>query len=106
MPIAGLEAWLAKPEEERKSEDDRMMKLWQEWMQAHGDKLAETGGAGKTKRATSDGIKDAKNDVMLYSWVEAETHEEAAALFDGHPHLQIPGAWIDITEATKLPGMQ
>lgn len=106
MPIAGLEAWTQKDAAERQAEEDRMKTLWQEWSVAHAGAVKETGGAGKTKRATKAGIADAKNDLMLYSLVEAETHDAAAEIFKDHPHLQIPDAWIDITEATQLPGMQ
>lgn len=43
---------------------------------------------------------------MLYSVVQGESSEEIAKAFEGHPHLEIPGAWIDISTANYLPGME
>ena len=41
-----------------------------------------------------------------YSVVQAESHEAAAKIFGkDHPHLQWPGAWIEITEIMPVPGM-
>ena len=47
-----------------------------------------------------------KNDIMLYAIVEAETHEAAAKMFEGYPHLQIPQASIEVMEIHPLPGMK
>jgi hypothetical protein len=65
-----------------------------------------TAGVGKTKRITPEGVADAKNDIMMYSIVQGESSEEVAKAFEGHPHLEIPGAWIDISTANSLPGME
>ncbi len=105
MPIAGLEAWMQKPEEERKGMEEKMRADWVTWMRAHASALKETGGAGKTKRVTATGIEDVKNNIMLYSMIEAPSHEEASQLFVGHPHLGIPEASIDIMPVNELPGM-
>ena len=40
--------------------------------------ITVTEAAGKTKAVTSAGIGDLKNDIMLYSIVEAENHDAAA----------------------------
>ena len=104
-PAAGMEEWMKKPAEERKAEEDKMKSEWGVWMQAHGSQLKETAGAGKTKRVTKNGITDVKNDIMLYSMVEAESDEAAAALFADHPHFGMPDAWIDVMPANTLPSM-
>jgi hypothetical protein len=41
---------------------------------------------------------------MLYSIVEAESHEAAAKIFENHPHLGIPQASIEVMEANPLSG--
>jgi hypothetical protein len=102
MPHEGLAAWAAKPEAERKEEESRLQALWQTWSAEHAGVIKQTAGAGKTKRVTQSGVADAANDVMIYSVVEAESHEAAVALFAGHPHLQIPGAWIDVMPARAM----
>ena len=42
---------------------------------------------------------------MLYSIVEAASHEDAAKSFENHPHLQIPQASIQIMEIRPTSGM-
>ena len=60
---------------------------------------------GKSKRVTAQGTSDTRNDVMLYGIVEAESHEAAARTFEGHPHLQIPQASIEVMEINPMHGM-
>ncbi|MES2995010.1 MAG: hypothetical protein V4681_03200 [Patescibacteria group bacterium] len=104
-PVSVLDEWMNKDPEERKAEEDRMKDEWDAWMEKHGSMVKETNGAGKTKRATPDGVADARNDVMMYSIVEADDHAAAAAIFEDHPHLQIPQATIDIMAVNDLSGM-
>ena len=54
---------------------------------------------------TAQGATDARNDIMLYAIVEADSHEAAAAPFEGHPHLQIPQSSIEIMEIHPIGGM-
>ncbi len=106
MPIAGLDEWLKIPEAERKTQENDLKTKWDVWAAAHAAQLTQpTSGVGKTKRVTPAGIADAKNDVMLYTIVQGESHDAVAKMFEGHPHLEIPGAWIDISTANDLPGM-
>jgi hypothetical protein len=80
---------------------------WKKWMSDHARIFADVGaGVGKTKRITGQGVSDAKNDIMLYSVVEADSHEAAARSFAGHPHLQIPQSSIEVMEIHALPGMK
>ena len=107
MPMAGLEDWMKMPAEDRKAQEDDMKAKWDAWMAANKAMMAgPTAGVGKTKRVTTQGVADAKNDVMLYSIVLGESQEEVAKAFEGHPHLGIPGAWIDISAVNHLPGME
>lgn len=105
-PAKVLEDWAKTDPEKRKTEEKKMQEDWGAWMKAHAKMFAgKTAGVGKTKRVTSSGVADAKNDIMLYSIVEASSHEAAAKEFEGHPHLGIPEAWIDIMPLNYLPGM-
>ena len=52
--------------------------------------------------ASVPGTSDTKNDIMLYSIIEAESHQSAAKMFEGHPHLGIPQASIEIMEIHPL----
>jgi hypothetical protein len=38
---------------------------------------------------------------MMYSFIEAESHEAAADMFKEHPHFGIPGAWIEVMAVNK-----
>ena len=104
-PLSVLEEWSKTDPEVRKETEKKMQTDWQTWMGAHAQSVEETVGAGKTKRVTKNGVEDSKNDVMLYSIVEADSHEEAAKMFEGHPHLGIPEASIEVMAANPLKGM-
>ena len=66
------------------------------------------GGAplGKTRRVDANGAKDAKNGIGGYSIIQADSHDAAAKMFGkDHPHLQMPGAWVEVVEIMPVPGM-
>lgn len=96
MPHTGLDEWMKLPEEERKSQEEKMKSDWDAWMDGHKDAITETAGVGKPKRITAEGITDERNDLMMYSFIEAESIEAAADMFKGHPHFGIPGGWIEV----------
>ncbi len=95
-PVATIDEWMKTPEDVRKVEEKKMKDEWDAWMVAHAGMVKETNAAGKTKRVSANGVEDTRNDLMLYSIVEAESHEAAAKAFEGHPHFGIPGATIEI----------
>jgi hypothetical protein len=90
------------PEQQKKGMD-----AWMKWMGDHKASIVEGGAPlGKTKRVDSKGTSDTQNDIGGYSIVQAETADDAAKLFDkDHPHLQMPGAWVEIIEVRHIPGM-
>ena len=101
-PVSVLEEWMKTGPEVMKAEELKMRTAWNEWMEKNGSHIVETKGAGKTKRVTKAGVEDVKNAVMLYSIVEAESHEEASKIFESHPHLTIPEATIEILVVNPL----
>jgi hypothetical protein len=90
------------PEQRKKG-----MEAWIKWMNANKASVVEGGAPlGKTKRVDSNGASNSKNEVGGYSIVQAESHDAATKLFGkDHPHLQMPGAWIEIMEIMPLPEM-
>ena len=90
------------PEQRKKGMD-----AWMKWMNKHKKSLVDGGAPlGKTKRVDAKGTSSAKNDIGGYSIVHAQSHDAAAKLFGKeHPHLQMPGAWIEIVEVMQIPGM-
>jgi hypothetical protein len=106
-PAAVIDEWKKTPAEQRKEAEEKMMQDWRTWMANHAKLFADKGaGVGKTKRITSQGVADARNDIMLYAIVEAESHDAAARAFDGHPHFGIPQASIEIMQLNPLPGTE
>ncbi len=104
MPHSGLDEWMKLPEEERKSQELQMQSEWNAWMEGHKDVIVETAGVGKPKRVTGSGVEDARNDIMMYSFIEAESLESASEMFKNHPHFGIPGAWIEVMSVNKEIG--
>jgi hypothetical protein len=101
-PVSVLEEWMKKPEAERKDADTKMRADWDTWMKMHASTILNTIALGKTKRVSAAGVADAKNDMMLSSYVQGESAEAVADIFKDHPHLGIPGATIEIMEARSM----
>jgi hypothetical protein len=105
-PASVIDDWKKTEAKQRKEAEEKMQSEWKQWMGDHTKIFADKGaGVGKTKRVTSQGTKDTRNDIMLYAIVDAESHDAAAKTFEGHPHLQIPQASIEVMEINPLPGM-
>jgi hypothetical protein len=90
------------PEQQKKGMD-----AWMKWMGKNKKSLVDGGAPlGKTKRVDAKGASNTKNEVGGYSIVQARSHDDAAKMFGkDHPHLQMPGAWIEIVEIMPIPGM-
>jgi|SRR6185312_7387946 len=101
-PVSVIEGWMKTDKAEREASEKKMQADWNEWMKQHSSMIKETKAAGKTKRVTSKGTADVKNDIMLYSIVEAESQEAAAKIFETHPHLGIPEASIEVMAIKPL----
>ena len=101
-PASVMDAWMQLPEEERKEGMEKMEEQWNEWMASHKSSLLESAGSGKTKVVSKSGIEDSRNDIMMYSFVEAPSHEEAAKMFEGHPHFEIPEATIEVMPVNPI----
>jgi hypothetical protein len=103
-PRATFESMMktATPEQHKKG-----MEAWAKWMNKHKKSIVEGGAPlGKTKRVDAKGASATKNEVGGYSIVQARSHDDAAKLFGkDHPHLHMPGSWIEIVEIMPIPGM-
>ena len=86
----------------RKSAEVKLKAEWDRWMGEHGKMLTLTEAGGKTKAVTASGITDTRNDIMLYSIVEAESHDAAAKAFAQHRHLTIPQSSIQVMEVRAM----
>ncbi len=104
-PPSVIDDWAKTDPEKRKVAEEKMRSEWVKWMGVHAKMLISTDAGGKSKRITSGGVSDTRNDIMLYSIVEVASLDEAAKLFENHPHLQIPQSSIEIMEIRSMGGM-
>jgi hypothetical protein len=102
VPADVMADWAKTDPATRKPAEQKMQGDWQRWMADHAKMITLTEAAGKTKAVTSAGIGDLKNDIMLYSIVEAENHDAAAKAFANHPHLTIPRSSIEVMEVRAM----
>ncbi len=101
-----MAAWKALPEAERTEREARGKRAWHDWAERHQGSIVQLGApVGKTKRVSSDGVADIRNQIGAYTVVCAESHEAAARLFLGHPHFAIfPGDGVEVMECLPIPG--
>ncbi|HYA76882.1 MAG TPA: hypothetical protein VED83_08230 [Burkholderiaceae bacterium] len=102
VPADVLSGWAKTDPATKKAAEQKMQGDWRRWMSDHAKMITVTEGAGKTKVVTSAGIEDTKNDIMLYSIVEAKDHDAAATAFGNHPHLSIPKSSIQVMEVRPM----
>lgn len=102
MPVSELDKWMQEPAEKRESEEAKFKQEWDAWLAAHKDSVLNTIAIGKVKEVTSGGATDSRNEMMLSSYVQAESLEEAADIFKDHPHLTMPGGRIEVVETRPM----
>jgi hypothetical protein len=105
VPASVMADWAKTDPETRKPAEQKMQAEWGKWMSDHGKMIISTEAGGKTKRVTASGVADTKNDIILCSFIEAESHEAAAKAFENHPHLQIPQSSIEVMYVRPMGGM-
>jgi hypothetical protein len=104
VPAEVLAGWGKTDPAARKPAEEKMRHEWDRWMSEHSDMITLTEAGGKTKAVTTGGITDTKNDIILYSVVQADRHETATKAFSDHPHLTIPQSSIQVMEVRPMGG--
>ncbi len=84
----------------------RGIAAWHKWMDDNAASVVTAGGPlGTTKRVGRDGVSDIHNRMTGFIVIKAESHEAAAAMFEGHPHFTIfPGDSVEVMECLPIPG--
>jgi hypothetical protein len=97
--------WDLLSEADRNARVKQGMDAWMAWGEKHKSAIVENGGPlGKTKRTGLNGVTDIKNALVGYVVVQAESHEAAAKMFEGHPHFTtFPGDSVEIMECLPIP---
>jgi len=82
------------------------MVAWGQWMQRNADRIVNAGGPlGRTKLVSKNGVEDIRNAMTGYVVLQADSHEDAAKLFENHPHFAIfPGKAVEVMECLPMPG--
>lgn len=108
IPADAMQEWFTQVDEAtRKEQSQQVMDQWKTWSEANKDAILDAGlPLGKTLRVTKDGIEHTKNDMNWYMLVQADSHEDAAKLVQGNPHLQmIPSSYVELMDANHTGGM-
>ena len=103
---AAMSDWNSLPEGVKSERQAAGTKAWHAWVDRNRSRIVETGAPrGKTKRVSRAGVADVRNNMTAFTVVSADSHEEAARLFEDHPHFTIfPGESIEIMECLPSPG--
>jgi hypothetical protein len=103
---AQWKAWDALSEAERNARGQQGMAAWKAWVDKYKDAIVSMGGPlGKTKRVDAGGINDISNEMGAFTVVRAASHEDAAKMFENHPHFAIfPGERVEIMPVLPIPG--
>jgi hypothetical protein len=98
-------AWDALPEGDRRAKEREGIAAWTAWVERHrADIVAMGGPLGNTKRVSQQGSVDTSNDLAAFTIVRADSHEDAAKLFEKHPHFAIfPGDSVEIMPVLPIP---
>ena len=86
---------------------DAEMKAWMAWGEGLGPRLTDFGSpvGGGVHVDPGGATSDSTLDVSGYSFVEADSMEEALSFTKNHPHLNFPGATLEVHEVQPIPGM-
>jgi hypothetical protein len=98
--------WDTLSDADRSAREQKGVIAWGAWVTKNQASIVDNGAPlGTTKRTGLNGVTDIKNNLAGYMVVQAETHEAAAKLFEGHPHFTIfPGDAVEIMECLPIPG--
>jgi hypothetical protein len=81
------------------------MAMWMKWFEKTGPALIDFGSPVGKSETVGSGKADTGLPIGGFSVVEADTPAAAKKLLDDHPHLQMPGAVIEVLEYLPMPGM-
>jgi hypothetical protein len=100
-----FKAYMAMPEADRQKTFAAGMAAWKQWQETYKDSILDSGGPlGRTLKADMGGVTEGGNNLSGYSIVQAESLEQAAKMFENHPHFAIfPGVAVEIMPILDQP---
>jgi hypothetical protein len=100
-PVSAAEMMANATPEEMKAGMD----AWTAWGQRNGDSLVDFGlPLGSSLHIEAGSASPGSSQASGYSIVQAESLDAAEKMLEDHPHLQTPGASIDVLECLPMPG--
>lgn len=102
VPVAVLDIWMHTSKEVKDAEEQKMQQEWSRWMETNAPHLLETISVGKPTILTQTTVIEGRNDIMMYSLVQADNVDIVKQMFVGHPHLQIPEASIEVMSVRNI----
>jgi hypothetical protein len=101
-----MKAWTALSDQERDAKTKAGIVAWKAWAATHQTAIVSMGGPlGKTKSVSPRGVEDVSNAMSAFVVVRANSHEDAARLFENHPHFAIfPGVAVEVMPVLPIPG--
>ena len=102
-PVDAMERAMKAPKQDMQAS----MAEWMRWGEKNKASIVEMGAPlGRSKRVTTKGTSDVRNELGGYSIMQGESADAVAKAFVGHPHFQMsPDAKIEIVEIMSIPGM-
>jgi hypothetical protein len=81
------------------------MEEWMKWAQENSQSIVDNGTPlGKTKKIDSMGTTDIKNQMVTYTILQAESHDDVARILARHPHVTLfPKGSIEVMECLPMP---
>ncbi len=100
-----MQAWRDLPETERVPREREGMAAWKAWAEKHQASIVTMGGPlSRTKKISKNGIADINNDMGAFTVVRASSHDEAAKMFEKHPHFMVfPGDSVEVMPILEIP---
>ncbi len=82
------------------------MGAWRAWYEKCGSAVVDLGTPlDRVAKVQGHTFSDVRTTITGYTILEAGSREDAVALVQDHPHLRMPGTWIDVLECVQIPGM-
>jgi hypothetical protein len=101
-PVASFDQMMknSTPEQQKAG-----MEAWMTWSRKAASSIVDLGAPlGKSVRLTAAGAAAVRNELGGYSIMQGESKEALAESLKGHPHLMLPGGYIEVVELMPMPG--
>ncbi|MFN0064335.1 MAG: hypothetical protein ACKVPX_17640 [Myxococcaceae bacterium] len=101
-PVSAIEQMAKANAEQSKAGMD----AWMSWAKKAGSAIVDLGmPLGNGSSVGKGSVSKSTTTVAGFSILQADSMNAVTRVLDGHPHLTMPGATIEVLEGLPLPGM-